>query len=83
LLPLLSVAAKLTLRPMARHGAPPPSGRAILQPVLTYAPETNCKGSTPASKTGWCISSWCCSGLRIGASPSVMGLKIGIFCSVL
>ena len=42
-----------------RHGAPPPSGRAILQPVLTYAPEENCVGSTPKSKTGWCISSWC------------------------
>lgn len=41
---------------MPRHGAPPPSGRAILQPVLTYAPKTNCNGKT---KTGWCIASWC------------------------
>ena len=41
-----------------RHGDPPPSGRAILQPVLTYAPETNCGGPN-GTKTGWCISSWC------------------------
>ena len=52
---------------MPRHGAPPPSGRAILQPVLTYAPKTNCNGKT---KTGWCIASWCkcfwerCLGIR-------------------
>eukprot|EP00040_Diaphanoeca_grandis_P024935 m.137767 g.137767 ORF g.137767 m.137767 type:complete len:295 (+) comp29945_c0_seq1:111-995(+) len=43
-----------------RHGDPAPSGRAILQPVLTYGPETNCVGSTPRSKTGWCIASWYC-----------------------
>jgi hypothetical protein len=43
-----------------RHGNPPPSGRAILQPVLTYGPLTNCQGSTPRSKTGWCIASWYC-----------------------
>ena len=39
-----------------RHGQPPPSGRAILQPVLTYNPDGWCK----ASKTGWCFSSWYC-----------------------
>jgi hypothetical protein len=39
-----------------RHGQPPPSGRAILQPVLTFDPDGWCK----ASKTGWCFSSWYC-----------------------
>jgi len=43
-----------------RQGSLPPSGRAILQPVLTYAPKTNCVGSSPASRTGWCIASWYC-----------------------
>jgi hypothetical protein len=38
-----------------RTGQPPPSGRAILQPVLTYDPSGWCK----RSKTGWCFSSWC------------------------
>ena len=38
-----------------RTGQPPPSGRAILQPVLTYDPSGWCK----KSKTGWCFSSWC------------------------
>eukprot|EP00729_Bicosta_minor_P021281 gene21281-12962_t len=37
-----------------RGGQPPPSGRAILQPVLTFDPSAWCKGS----KTGWCYSSW-------------------------
>ena len=41
---------------LPRHGQPPPSGRAILQPVLTYNPDGWCK----ASKTGWCFSSWYC-----------------------
>ena len=31
-----------------RHGQPPPSGRAILQPVLTFDP------------AGWCFASWYC-----------------------
>ena len=39
-----------------RHGQPPPSGRAILQPVLTFDPDGWCK----ASKTGWCFASWYC-----------------------
>lgn len=39
-----------------RHGQPPPSGRAILQPVLTFDPDGWCKNST----TGWCFSSWYC-----------------------
>ena len=39
-----------------RHGQPPPSGRAILQPVLTYDPDGWCK----TSSTGWCFSSWYC-----------------------
>ena len=39
-----------------RHGQPPPSGRAILQPVLTYDPDGWCKPSS----TGWCFSSWYC-----------------------
>jgi hypothetical protein len=39
-----------------RHGQPPPSGRAILQPVLTYDPDGWCK----ASSTGWCFASWYC-----------------------
>lgn len=44
-----------------RHGdGNPPSSRAILQPVLTYGPKTNCLGSSPASTSGWCISSWYC-----------------------
>ena len=56
-----------------RHGAPPPSGRAILQPVLTYAPETNCKGSTPPSKTGWCISSWYCCPKNLTVHSTYLG----------
>lgn len=39
-----------------RHGQPPPSGRAILQPVLTFDPDGWCKSSS----TGWCFSSWYC-----------------------
>lgn len=39
-----------------RHGQPPPSGRAILQPVLTYDPDGWCKESS----TGWCFASWYC-----------------------
>jgi len=39
-----------------RHGQPPPSGRAILQPVLTFDPDGWCKDST----TGWCFASWYC-----------------------
>ena len=39
-----------------RHGQPPPSGRAILQPVLTYDPDGWCK----TSSTGWCFASWYC-----------------------
>jgi len=39
-----------------RHGQPPPSGRAILQPVLTFDPDGWCKPSS----TGWCFSSWYC-----------------------
>jgi len=41
---------------LPRHGQPPPSGRAILQPVLTFDPDGWCKGST----TGWCFASWYC-----------------------
>ena len=56
-----------------RHGDPPPSGRAILQPVLTYAPETNC-GGVNGTKTGWCISSWCTSLCRL-PSPTTRPLR--------
>jgi len=56
-----------------RHGAPPPSGRAILQPVLTYGPESNCQGSTPASKTGWCIASWYCCPKNLTVHSTYLG----------
>jgi len=39
-----------------RHGQPAPSGRAILQPVLTFDPDGWCTNSS----TGWCFSSWYC-----------------------
>ena len=39
-----------------RHGQPSPSGRAILQPVLTFDPDGWCK----TSSTGWCFASWYC-----------------------
>jgi len=56
-----------------RHGAPPPSGRAILQPVLTYGPESNCVGSSPASKSGWCIASWYCCPKNLTVHSTYLG----------
>ena len=61
-----------------RGGQPPPSGRAILQPVLTYGPNTNCLESNPKSKTGWCISSWYCCPKNITVhSPYLGSVKPG------
>ena len=45
--------------PRTGGGSPGPD-RAILQPVLTYGPQSNCVGAAPASETGWCIASWYC-----------------------
>jgi len=57
-----------------RQGQPPPSGRAILQPVLTYAPSSWCKNST----TGWCISSWyCCPANLTTHSPYILNVEPG------
>ena len=39
-----------------RSGNPVPSGRAILQPVLTFDPSAWCN----VSETGWCFASWYC-----------------------
>ena len=57
-----------------RHGQPPPSGRAILQPVLTYDPSGWCVNST----TGWCFSSWnCCPKNVTTHSPYITDVKPG------
>ena len=56
-----------------RGGQPAPSGRAILQPVLTYGPNTNCLGSKPKSETGWCISSWYCCPKNISVHSPYLG----------
>lgn len=55
-----------------RHGQPPPSGRAILQPVLTFDPDGWCK----ASSTGWCFSSWYCCPKNVTVhSPYINDVK--------
>ena len=57
-----------------RHGQPPPSGRAILQPVLTYDPSGWCVNST----TGWCFSSWnCCPQNVTTHSPYILDVNPG------
>ena len=56
-----------------RGGQPKPSGRAILQPVLTYGPNTNCLESHNKSKSGWCISSWYCCPKNITVHSPYLG----------
>lgn len=57
-----------------RGGQPPPSGRAILQPVLTYSPSGWCVNST----TGWCFSSWyCCPKNLTTHSAYIIDIKPG------
>lgn len=57
-----------------RSGDPPPSGRAILQPVLTYDPTGWCVNST----TGWCFSSWyCCPANLTVHSPYLINVQPG------
>lgn len=57
-----------------RGGQPPPSGRAILQPVLTYSPSGWCVNST----TGWCFSSWyCCPKNLTTHSTYIIDIKPG------
>ena len=57
-----------------RQGQPPPSGRAILQPVLTYDPSGWCVNST----TGWCFSSWyCCPKNVTTHSPYIQDIHPG------
>jgi len=57
-----------------RSGNPPPSGRAILQPVLTFDPSNWCKGST----TGWCFSSWYCCPQNVAThSPYIQNVEPG------
>ena len=59
-----------------RGGQPKPSGRAILQPVLTYGPNTNCLESHTKSKSGWCISSWYCCPKNITVHSPTWALSI-------
>lgn len=61
---------------LPRHGGfTGPNGRTILQPVLTYAPSTNCGGK---SKTGWCFSNWnCCPANVTTHSPYGYDYKPG------
>ena len=57
-----------------RQGQPPPSGRAILQPVLTFDPAGWCANST----TGWCFSSWyCCPKNLTTHSPYIVNIEPG------
>ena len=57
-----------------RSGQPPPSGRAILQPVLTFDPAGWCKNSS----TGWCFSSWyCCPKNLVTHSPYIQNVEPG------
>lgn len=57
-----------------RSGQPPPSGRAILQPVLTYDPSGWCANSS----TGWCFSSWyCCPKNLTVHSAYIQDVKAG------
>lgn len=57
-----------------RHGDPAPSGRAILQPVLTFDPSGWCN----ASATGWCFSSWyCCPKDLTTHSPYIQDVTPG------
>jgi len=61
---------------LPRHGNfSGPNGRTILQPVLTYAPSTNCGGK---SKNGWCFSNWnCCPAGMTTHSPYDYDYKPG------
>ncbi len=57
-----------------RHGQPPPSGRSILQPVLTFDPSGWCADSS----TGWCFSSWnCCPANLSTHSPYIQDVRPG------